>query len=199
MRDCPTGQAIAPEKTDDKGQETSDDDATSPDEATPGTPTIPDEAEVTRRGVPTCSGTYIQGILEGVKMLYAVDTGAARTIVSSTLYRRIPKGRRPELRPTRPLHVADGRPMEVLGSGTFELQLGTLRMKAELTVASISDEVLLGADIIQNGSEGPADLLLSEERMILHGVSIPLMLYGAPERTRKAYAALLSARLLSPS
>ena len=56
-------------------------------------------------------------------------------------------------------------------------------------MADISDDVLLGADVIQYGSKGPADLILSEERMVLHDVSVPLLLFGIPDKTRKAYAA----------
>lgn len=146
-------------------------------------------SDATRRGVPKCDGIYIQGFLEGVKLYYAVDTGASTTIVSTSLYKRIPEDHQPELRPARPHTVADGRPLEVLGRGKFNLQLGSLHLDAELTVANISDDVLLGADIIQNGIKGPADLILSEERMVLHETSIPLMLLGIPEKIRKAYAA----------
>lgn len=145
--------------------------------------------DATRRGAPKCDGIYLKGYLEGQKLDYAVDTGAATTIVSAALYKRIPEERRPELRPTRSLNVADGRPLELLGRGIFNMQLGPLHLKQDLTVAHISDEVLLGADIIQNGNKGPADLILSEERMILQGESIPLQLFGSPGKTRKAYSA----------
>lgn len=58
-----------------------------------------------------------------------------------------------------------------------------------MTVGDISDDVLLGADIIQNGQQRPADLLLSEELMILRETPIPLLLFGTPGKTRQARAA----------
>ena len=69
------------------------------------------------------------------------------------------------------------------------MQLGPLKVQSELIVAGIADDVLLGADIIQNGSQGPADLILSEECMVLNGASIRLLLFGIPDQARKAYAA----------
>ena len=148
-----------------------------------------DNTDAARRGVPKCDGIYIEGSVEGVNLYYAVDTGASTTILSASVYNRIPKGKRPNLNPTRPLNVADGRPLGILGRGEFDMRIGPLRIKSEMTVANISDDALLGADVIQNGSKGPADLLLSEQRMVLNGASIPLMLFGIPDKTRKAYAA----------
>lgn len=144
--------------------------------------------DATRRGVPKCDGIYIRGLVEGVSIYYAVDTGAATTIVSTDLYNRIPKEQRPELSPSRPLNVADGRPLETLGRGIFNMQIGPLEYRGDMTVAGISDDVLLGRDFIQNGSKGPADLILSKGQMVLNGVSIPLLV-GSQGKIKKAYAA----------
>lgn len=79
--------------------------------------------------------------------------------------------------------------MKCLGQGKFEFQLGPLKIVRSATVAAITDDVLLGADILLKDAAGPADIILSEERMSLLGKSIPLLLFGVPGKVRKAYAA----------
>ena len=44
-------------------------------------------------------------------------------------------------------------------------------------------------DILCHGSNGPADILLSENIIRLHGVSIPCIQIGLPEKVRKARVA----------
>ena len=43
-----------------------------------------------------------------------------------------------------------------------------------VNIAEIEDEVLLGADILLMDDGGPVDILLSEGRMILRRVSVPI-------------------------
>ena len=117
-----------------------------------------------------------------------MDTGASTTLVSTALYHRIPEKECPEIGPAHNVTAADGSPLEVLGRAKFDLELGTLRLRREFTIAGITDDLLLGADVLQNHPDGPADLLLSEQRMVLHGESIPLLMIGAPHRVRKAWA-----------
>ncbi len=157
-----------------------------PDNTAPGSDLEGGNTDTTRSSTLRRNGIYIQGAVEGVDVNFAVDTGATTTIISASLYNRIPTERRPRLKPTRPLNVADGKPLETLGHGTFSVKLGPLQLHRKMTVANIPGDVLLGVDVIQNGSRGPADIIYSERRMVLHGVSIPL-LFGRPETTQKAY------------
>ena len=116
-----------------------------------------------------------------------VDTGATMTIISSKIYDVIPKKYRPELTRTnmKRLTGADGKIIKYRGKATFDLELGDLKLTRKVTVADIEDDMLLGADIIQNDVDGPADLLLSEGRMVFHGVNIPLEQIGLPSKLRK--------------
>lgn len=98
--------------------------------------------------------------------MYCLDTGASTTIVSTNLYHKIPEEMRPSLQPARKFIAADGRPLQCLGQGMFDLLIGDLRINRQLTVGAITDDVMLGTDIIQCDPQGPADLLLSEQRMV---------------------------------
>ena len=127
-------------------------------------------------------------MLQGIRIYLTVDTGASTTLVSTALYHRIPEKERPEIGPAHNMTAADGSPLEVLGRAKFDLELGTLQLRREFTIAGITDDILLGADVLQNHPDGPAHLLLSEQRMVLHGESISLLMIGAPHRVRKARA-----------
>ena len=83
------------------------------------------------------------------------DTGASTTLVSTALYHRIPEKERPEIGPARNMTAADGSPLEVLGRAKFDLELGTLQLRREFTIAGITDDILLGADVLQNHPDGP--------------------------------------------
>ena len=149
------------------------------------------ETNTVRREKPLCAGVYVKGLLQGEEVTFTIDTGATRTIVSTRVYYRLPEGSRPELMGNSRSHLscADGRPIKYEGMANFEVALGPLEMNRKFTVADITDDVLLGADIIQNGDGGPADLLLSEGYMILNGIAIPLEQVGMPMRVRKAFLA----------
>ena len=56
-------------------------------------------------------------------------------------------------------------------------------------VADIEDDVLLGADILLQDNSGPADLMFSENTMILKGGCIPLITVGSRPQLRRATAA----------
>ena len=60
------------------------------------------------------------------------------------------------------------------------------------TVAPITDDVLLGADLMQDGADKPFDMLMSEDCIRWKGVSIPLAIVTSPTactNTRHIYAA----------
>ena len=145
-----------------------------------------------RRNMPTFDGVYIDGEIQGIEVTFTVDTGATTTIVSPRVYDKIPVDRRPSLSQgsnKRSLSNAEGKPMDCRGKATFQIQLGSLRLEKQLIVADITDEVLLGSDILQKDPSGPADILLSENRMILKDTSITLHQVGLPTPIRRVTAA----------
>lgn len=77
---------------------------------------------------PASDGVYICGSVEEVPVVFTVDTGATRTIVSDEVYFHIPEERRPCLsKPKRGVRTANGGRLVAHGIGTFELRLGESR------------------------------------------------------------------------
>ena len=143
-----------------------------------------------RRGLPRYDGVYIRGKIQGKSVFYTVDTGATSTILSKKVYDELPTNTKPELKckGVNPFSCADGRTMKYVGKAKFEMYLGSLKLERELAVAEIEDDILLGADIIQQDVDGPADLILSENIMKLRGVPITLEQVGV-SRVRRVRAA----------
>ena len=135
------------------------------------------------------SGCYVEGWFDNTRAWCCVDTGACSTIMSCNFYHKLPEDQQPQLKPVQGYRSANGSPVQCLGKGMFKFKLGKLELKKALVVAAIVDDVLLGADILQNDPNGRARLLLDEERMILHGNSIPLTLLRKSESFRKVTAA----------
>jgi hypothetical protein len=42
-------------------------------------------------------GVYVDGSIQGIKVTFTADTGAARTVISSKLFRKIPNSKKPRL------------------------------------------------------------------------------------------------------
>lgn len=144
---------------------------------------------IMRRGVPLYDGVYLVGTVNGVETLFCVDTGASSSLVSFKVFDQIPDKDKPSLRPTHKYRMADGQTLPTRGRATFTVRLGDLTLERDWAVAGITDDVLLGADTLQNDSSGSADLLLSEQRMVLRGTSIPLLIHQVPKldvRTARA-------------
>ena len=135
-------------------------------------------------------GLYVKGKLNGVEMFYTTDTGATRTVISDKLYNKIPSKKRPNLEPwDTQIAGAAGKPIQLVGIGNFDIELGPLHKTKELIVAKIEDDALLGMDILQNEVHGGADILLSEGIIKLQGECIPCIQVGLPSRTRRVKAA----------
>ena len=119
-------------------------------------------------------------------MVYTVDTGASVSLLSSKLFTEIPVSDRPALSTIVPIiHNADGKPIPCRGSGVFRMMLGPLYLEKNLIVADITDDVLLGADVLLGDESGRADLLFSKNIIILRDVEIPIETEGYPKRVRR--------------
>ena len=95
---------------------------------------------------------YMEGSLQGVDVVYTVDTGASCTIVSRNVIEQIPQENRPALclpKLTHGLSSADGKTLTFWMKADMDLVLGSLTLKCHVSVADIEDEVLLGTDVLQ--------------------------------------------------
>ena len=134
-------------------------------------------------------GIYVEGEIEGIKLTLTAVTGATRSIISPRVYNSIPKSKRPNLRKSVSLSSVSGLPLKLYGCSEFQIKLGSLELTQELIVAEIEDEGLLGIDILCQDSSKPADILLSENIIRLHGVSIPCFQVDLPYSIRKVSVA----------
>jgi hypothetical protein len=69
---------------------------------------------------------------------------------------------------------ANGKPITCMESATFPMMFGPVPLEKKLIIANITDDVLLGADILLGDSEGPADLLFSKKIISFRGLEIPM-------------------------
>ena len=130
------------------------------------------------------------GKLHTVPVEITVDTGCSATLISRHVYRSIPDVHRPLLdKSSKRIQTANGARLECDGVGQFCMELGYVPVEGEYLVADIQDDILLGADILQRDPDGPADLLLSEDKMKFKGRTIPLIqVLNPPYPMRKARA-----------
>lgn len=143
--------------------------------------------ETSRKGL--CSGVYVKGMVESVPVFFTADTGASRTIISTRVFNKIRESARPELTKSVCLKGAGGVPIKERGKASFVLQLGPLEITCEAIVAEIEDDALLGYDVLVGGESGPADILLSKDKILLDGHEIPCIKVGRDHRVRKVIMA----------
>ena len=95
-----------------------------------------------------------------------LDTGAEVTVLNSHLYFGIPEKVRPILKKaTRNLVVAEaGKYMETHGIATMKIKQGSRNFTWEMYVAPISDDVLLGCDVVDE-----MDITINSRKGILLG------------------------------
>ena len=119
------------------------------------------------------TGLYIKGCVNSEEVVLTVDTGVSVSLLAKYIYDCLFE--KPELdNGNTKLKSASGEDIQSYGRGIFQVVLGAITLDKTLLVADITDDVLLGADVLLNDTLGRADLLLSESVMILDGVEIPL-------------------------
>lgn len=146
-------------------------------------------SERTVRRSSIADGVYVRGSVNGVPVTFTADTGASRTILSTRAYEAIPKDKRPPLERAYCLVGAGGNPIKKAGKAKFSLSLGTLELEREVIVAEVEDDALLGYDILRGGESGPADILLSQNKILLEGVDVPVFQVGRDRKTRRVTVA----------
>ena len=110
------------------------------------------------------------------------------SIVSHRLFKKFSRNHCPELTKAAQVDAAGGEPLKTYGKAIVEIWMGPLCFEHECAVSDIVDEFLLGEDLMLCDPSGPADIIQSEERMVFHGVCIPLKLVKPPT-TRRATVA----------
>ena len=128
-------------------------------------------------------------MVQGYPVLFTADTGASKTIILNRVFEPLKEEDRPELVKTSRLVGPSGVSIEEKGKGTFSIKLGPVQLKVEAIVAAIDDDCLLGVDILKNGDNGPADLLMSKGVIVLNKKEVPIIQEGVTNRVRKFTAA----------
>lgn len=108
------------------------------------------------------------------------DTGASKTLISEEVYKKIPEDTRTKLSPATSLRSANNSSIQEYGKAVFEVELGGEKLQQDVVVANISNEGLLGMDILHNGSTKPADIMLSLGVIDWQGRRIPGFRVGMP-------------------
>ncbi|XP_052778481.1 uncharacterized protein LOC128215916 [Mya arenaria] len=134
-------------------------------------------------------GVYVKGSVNGHSVTFTADTGASRTIVSTRVFEQLEVETRPLLDKTARLVGAGGAPIREAGQAKLNLRLGPMQLVEDVMVADIEDDALLGYDILKGRNGQPADILLSCNKIVLDGVSIPVFQIGKEDKTRRVVVA----------
>lgn len=123
-------------------------------------------------------GVYIRGSAQGYPLLFTTDTGASKTIISKRVYESMKTEDQPELKRSSKLVGASGAEIRELGKGKFLLKLGPVHLEVEAIVADIDDDGLVGVDVLQNGDNGPSDLMMSKGVLMINKQEVPIIQVG---------------------
>ena len=134
-------------------------------------------------------GIYIRGNIQGYPILYTADTGASKTVISKRVYDNMRSADRPTLTKSAKLVGAGGSSINERGKGNFNVQLGPVSVETEAIVAEIEDDGLLGVEILQNGADGPTDILMSKGVLKMAVKEVPIIQVGIVNRIRNVTAA----------
>ena len=84
------------------------------------------------------AGLFVKGTVCDRLVTFLVDTGSTHTVISKSTYMNLDAELRPQLEPLKSgIKQADGNPLEVLGSGWINLQIGKTNIALEIIVADI--------------------------------------------------------------
>ena len=89
-------------------------------------------------------------LVEGIRALATIDSGAEVSVLSGTCYQRIPEGRRPPMKDSALTLVVADQKQELTAMGVINLQvqLKPLTFEWPVHVAPIADDMLLDSDIL---------------------------------------------------
>ena len=127
--------------------------------------------------------------MNGFPVTFTADTGAKRTIVSTRVFKQINPHACPVVYKTDRLVGAGGAPIKDVGQTKLDISLGPLQVTRDIMVADIEDDALLGYDILKGQNGRPADILLSQNRILLDGMEIPIFQVGKIGKARRVVVA----------
>ena len=131
-----------------------------------------------RRSIPRVCGLYAKGVVENVETVFTIDSGASSTLVATRLFNELSKTKQYPLVPetlTRFEGPAEGQVLHIRGRTTLTFTFGDICISAEVVIADIRDDVLVGADILLGLPEGPFNFLLTEGRLEWNGLSVDVV------------------------
>ena len=115
-------------------------------------------------------GLYVIGFIVQYKLVWLLDTGAMRNILSYECYNRLPEDL------NFPLHedgsqvlVADGRRANTHGTGNLSVRIGRQDVSISVLVADIEDCAILGMEF-SSGVDAKIDLV--EQQLVINGKEI---------------------------
>lgn len=93
-------------------------------------------------------------------------------MVSVKIFDQIKTEIKPNLRKEGKLLHAGGEPIKDWGKCNAEIKLDNVTVNSEIIIADIQDDALLGMDILKGTLGKPADIILSQNKIILNGNEI---------------------------
>ena len=94
-------------------------------------------------------GLYLPGFIGGTRVMWLIDTGAARSILSLKMYNSLPASVKFSLsRANSAIALADGLQAKTHGLGHVVVCLGTKEFQMHVIVVEIEDEGILGVDFL---------------------------------------------------
>ncbi|KAH3712119.1 hypothetical protein DPMN_071798 [Dreissena polymorpha] len=134
-------------------------------------------------------GVYVDGTVNGMELIFTADTGASRPVISSKAFDKLPSTMQPKLVRSACLVGAGSVPVPEVGKGGFEISPGPHKLIKQVIVADIEDEALLGYDILMGSGQGPAEIILSQNKIVLDGKEIPVFQVGRGKCSRRVTVA----------
>ena len=105
----------------------------------------------------TWHGLFIKATVNGARVEALVDTGSTHSFIARRIYDTIDSSSKPPLSPLdEPMMMADGSLLAMDGKAKVALQLGLLSYTADVIVADIRHEGILGLDFLR-GSRSVVD------------------------------------------
>ena len=92
---------------------------------------------------------YLPGFVGGTRVMWLIDTGAARSILSFKIYNSLPASAKFRLSSANSaIALADGQQAKTHGLGHVVVRLGTKEIEMHVIVAEVEDEGILGMDFL---------------------------------------------------
>ena len=94
-------------------------------------------------------GLYLPGFLGGFRVMWLIDTGVARSVLSFKVYNSLPASVKFSLSSENSaIALANGQQAKTYGVGHVVMRLGNSEFQMHVIVAEIEDEGILGMDFL---------------------------------------------------